>query len=383
MQLKAISESQKLYQKPKDIFNQNIKSCNSSTQETTSKTSFNENDKTNIFIFRPFINNLAPDFKDNFELLEYMNSGSVGVVYKGLYKKTKKNVAIKFMINQKQKYKKEGKEKENEFLKNENLNYSQEIALSRKLHHKNTIEIYAYYKNPNIEYSVLEFAKHGDIEYFLKYLLKRNVLSETALNYFGKQILESLNYLHRCKIVHLDIKPGNILIDSNLIIKIIDFSVSCSYASFHPEDLVKFPFVGTGKFICPEIIDKTHMKIKEAEKIDIYSFGVTLFYLFYGEYPYKLKDVKSKDYNSILNHIKNENLIFPTGRKISNKFKDFLQKSLEKDYTKRLNIKEALNHPWMKGSQIIFDEKENTSCLENFLIQIITDNIKKFNDYIK
>ncbi len=383
--MNSLIENKKEYINQKDNYFQSLKptkieTCSSSIKETSGTLSFDKNDLTKKDNLVPFINNNNSDFFQNFELLEYMNSGSIGVVYKCIYLKTKKNVAVKFLINQRQKDK--IGENGNEKNKKENINHSQEIALSRKLHNINTIEIYAYFKNENIEYSVLELAKHGDIEYFLRNLLKRNALSETALNYFGKQILDGLNYIHRCKIVHLDIKPGNILIDSNLIVKIIDFSVSCSYASFHPEDIVKFPFVGTGKFMSPEIIDKTHMKIKEAEKIDIYSFGATLFFLFFGEYPYNLKDVKSKDYNSILNNIRNEKLIFPKGRKISNKFKDFLERALEKDHTKRLSIRQALSHPWIQGSQIIFDEKENISCLENFLIQIITDNIKKFNDYV-
>ena len=54
----------------------------------------------------------------------------------------------------------------------------------------------------------------------------------------------------------MDIKQGNILIDSELNPKIIDFSAACSYDEFDPEDLVKFSFIGTGKYIAPEIIKK-------------------------------------------------------------------------------------------------------------------------------
>ena len=47
-----------------------------------------------------------------------------------------------------------------------------------------------------------------------------------------------------------------------------------------------------------------------------------------------------------------------------------------------MNINQALNHPWMKGVNIIFDEKENISCQENFMIRLIKDNIPRFNEYI-
>ena len=125
------------------------------------------------------------------------------------------------------------------------------------------------------------------------------------------------------------------------------------------------------------------MKIKESCKIDLYSLGITLYDMAFGMFPYKLNEVGSKDYGNILNNIKNENLEFPKDRKVSDLFKDFLKGLLEKDYIKRLNIKEALNHPWIKGADILFDEKEKAFCQENFLINLITDNVPKYNEYIK
>lgn len=338
----------------------------------STKSSDNEKDHyTKLDNINNFLDEFYPKFKENFELTNYINCGGTGIVYEGLLKKGKKKqkLAFKFKINQRKKNDKE----------------SQEISILKKLHHKNITEIYAFIRM-NDEYShfcVLELGKNGDIENFQKSLLKRKILSETIICYFAKQILEALQYLHRCKIIHMDIKQMNILVDSNLNIKLTDFSVSCSYNSFNPEDLVKFPFVGSSKYMSPEILEGTQMKIKESCKIDLYSLGITLYDIAFGMYPYKLNEVGSKDYENILNNIKNENLEFPKDRKVSDLFKDFLKGILEKDYTKRLNIKEALNHPWIKGADIIFDEKEKAFCQENFLINLITDNVLKFNEYIK
>ena len=342
--------------------------CNTfkSTAASTSEKDF----YTRMDNVSQFLKENYSKFFDNFELIQYIGKGSTGVVYEGKLKKNKKKqkFAIKFKINQN---KKEDKE-------------TQEISILRKLHNAKITEIFAYIKiNDYSHFCVLELGNHGDLENFQKVLLKRKVLSETIICYFAKQILEALDYIHRCKIIHMDIKQGNILVDSNLNIKLTDFSVSCSFALFHPEDLVKFPFVGTSKYMSPEIINRTHMKIKEASKIDIYSLGVTLYDLAFGEFPYKLKEVGSKNYEQILNNIKNENLEFPKDRKVSELFKDFLGGLLEKDYTKRFSISTALNHPWIKGAQFIYDEKELAFCHENFLINLITDNIPKFNDYIK
>ena len=359
------------------------KLSNSNSSVSSAKTSPQTNQQIEEGNFKTkeelkvFLEQNYPQFFENFELSEYIASGSSGNVFKGIYKQNKKQVAIKVLKNR---YNKEKKDKEKILSR-----IKQEMDISSKLHNINIMETYAYInKNENCNFCVLEYGKNGDLENFMRHLLKRMIISETAVNYFGKQILEGLEYLHkRCKIVHMDIKPGNILIDAGLSAKIADFSVSCSYAHFEPENLVKFPFVGTGKFMPPEIIEKANMKIKESEKIDIYSLGVTLYCLFYGMYPYKLHEVKGKDYDKILDKIKNEKLEFPEGRKISSLFKDFLIKTLEKDYSKRINLREALNHPWIKASKAIFDEKENLGCLENFLIKLITDGIANFNELIK
>ena len=359
------------------------KLSNSNSSVSSAKTSPQTNQQIEEGNFKTkeelkvFLDQNYPQFFENFELSEYIASGSSGNVFKGIYKQNKKQVAIKVLKNR---YNKEKKDKEKILSR-----IKQEMDISSKLHNINIMETYAYInKNENCNFCVLEYGKNGDLENFMRHLLKRMIISETAVNYFGKQILEGLEYLHKkCKIVHMDIKPGNILIDAGLSAKIADFSVSCSYAHFEPENLVKFPFVGTGKFMPPEIIEKANMKIKESEKIDIYSLGVTLYCLFYGMYPYKLHEVKGKDYDKILEKIKNEKLEFPEGRKISSSFKDFLIKTLEKDYSKRINLREALNHPWIKASKAIFDEKENLGCLENFLIKLITDGIANFNELIK
>ena len=76
-------------------------------------------------------------------------------------------------------------------------------------------------------------------------------------------------------------------------------------------------------------------------------------------------------------------MIFPTGFYISDIYKNFLTNILEKDYKKRYNIKEALEDQWIKGWDIINEEKENIGILENFIIELISDNIREFNLYIK
>lgn len=335
---------------------------------------FPENyDLTKLENMNTYLNYYQPKFKENFELSEYIDSGSTGVVYKGRSKEGGKspNYAFKFCIKL---------QKEKRHIKN---NYH-DIYYQKKLHHKNISQILAFYKIEEKSYfSVSELGKYGNIDYFVHNFLKRSYLSETFTNYLTYQILEGLNYMHRKKIYHMDIKKGNIVLDSELNPKLIDFSSCISLENYSPEDEIQLVKIGTGRYMAPELLKKLKIKVKYVDKIDLYSLGVTIFNLAFGCYPYKLNTVKSDEYDKILEQLKEENFEFPNNIEVSNQFKDFMKHLLELDYQKRYSIKDALNHPWIKGWNIIAEEKENTGVQENFIIKLISDNIPKFNQYIK
>ena len=60
-----------------------------------------------------------------------------------------------------------------------------------------------------------------------------------------------------------------------------------------------------------------------------------------------------------------------------------MRRLLEKEEKKRMNIIEAMNHPWIKGAKYIFEEKELINNIESFFANVVSDNILKFNDYVK
>ncbi len=320
-----------------------------------------------------FLNNNTTVFKENFELIEYTDSGSTGIVYKGKAKNSENNslYAIKFYI----------RKNKNKNRKKSNYN---EIKNQKQLHHKYISQIYAFYKINDIDYFfVSELGKYGNLDNFLHKFLKKNYLSETFVNYLAKQILDALNYMHRKKIYHMDIKKGNIVLDTELNIKIIDFSSTVCCQNYQPNELFVFPMLGTGRYMPPEMMNKTQLEIKYGSKMDIYSFGVTLYNLAFGCYPYGLDDIQGNDYEKLTEQLNKAKLEFPKDIEISKPFENFLRKVLEKDYLKRYDTREALEDPWIKGWDIINEEKENTGNLENFIIKLICDSIPKFNQYIK
>ena len=250
------------------------------------------------------------------------------------------------------------------------------------LKHKNIPEIYGYYKILNDSCIAMEFTKYGDIENFKKKILKRTSLSETLTLYIAGGILEALKFIHiKNKIIHMDIKQQNILIDDFLSIKLTDFSVSINYKS--AKDYIDLPMVGTCYYMSPEVLKKKRILVSEASKIDIYSLGVLLYLLAFYDYPYKLNEVNSKDYFQISKNIANNNLEFPEETGHSKVFINFLKNCLNKDIKKRYDICQAMKDPWVKGYQIILNEKEKLYNAGKFVIDLMVDNFITFNNYIK
>ena len=89
------------------------------------------------------------------------------------------------------------------------------------------------------------------------------------------------------------------------------------------------------------------------------------------------------DSKEILRKIENEELEMEKEMNYSPSFMDFLSKLLEKNINKRINIQGALNHYWIKGSQLLLEEKEKLGNTSSFLNYLLADHIKIFNDYVK
>lgn len=356
------------------INDSNLQKSNENNHSNSEKIIFPENyDLTKLENMNTYVNYYLKSFKENFELLEYIDSGSTGIVYKGrsLPGGNNQNYSFKFCVN----LKKNKKSSKNKY---------HEIINQKGLHHINISQILAFYKiEESSFFSVSELGKFGNIDNFLRKFLKRSYLSESFANYIAKPILEGLLYMHKKKIFHMDIKKGNIVLDSEMNPKLIDFSSCISFANFDPDKKIKLGKIGTGRYMSRELLASKEIEIKYGDKIDVYSFGITVYNLAFGSYPYGLSEVKGDDYDGIYQKLKDAHLEIPTDFEVSEKFKDFLKNVLELDYTKRYSVKDALNHPWIKGWGIINEDKESTGIQENFIIRLISDNIPKFNEYIK
>ena len=329
----------------------------------------------NIENMKEFLKDGCQDFNTNFELLNFVNSGSCGLVFEGKIKKTpNKRIGLKFLM---------GKIMEDKREKNQNQKRIKEYNFQKKLHHKNITGLYGFYEIKNCSCIAMDYAKYGDLDYFQKKLIQKKYLSETLIAYITIQILEGLQYCHQCKIIHMDIKQQNILIDENLTIKITDFSVSQSYEFVKDGGKFTLPLAGTSLYMSPEVLSKCEIDVEDCNKIDMFSLGTLLYNSAFGEFPYQLEYTDRKNFKGIYDKITQKNLVFPITKSYSFLFKNFLRGLLNKNIKQRYSISDAMKDPWIKGTKLIFKEKEKTYDLEKFLINVVTDNIKLFNDYLK
>lgn len=324
-------------------------------------------------IIKNLANKKYSKFSEKFELLNYINAGSSGIVYEGFNKNNpRQHICFKFLIKT---IKKNTKKQYNEF-------HLKEINIHNKLKNNKIINYYNYVNLRNIGCVIMEYAELGDLENFRKIVKKKRYFSESLLAFIAIQIVQGLFYLTRSKIIHMDIKPQNLLIDKNLNVKITDFSASFSYENYPKNSKILLPFSGTCIYMSPEVLSNEYIDYTNFNKVDLYSLGIVLYYLAYEQFPFGLDQSNCLNFELILQSKKKSRLIIPENRYYSSMFKEFLIKLLERNINNRINIYEALDNSWIKGAEILFKEKEKINDSEIFLINLITDNIPNFNNYI-
>lgn len=364
-----ITKEKKFEEIRKEQINNNTNSVMSTTPKSLNEI-YNDIGELNKYLIEK-----APEFYEKFELLEFKKCGSAGSVLKAQTKIKAQNskakpkiVALKFLFNGK-----EGKAKKE-------INH-QEIIAHGSLKHKNIPQIYGYYKIGDNSCIAMEYSHYGDLENFKKKVIKRAPLSESLICYILGGLAEAVFYIHtHNKIIHMDIKQQNIVIDDYLNIKLTDYSISINYRNLKN---ISLPMIGTCYYMSPEVLKKETIPANYASKIDVYSIGVLLYLLAFCDYPFKLKEVDNKNYAQILKNIQQYDLEFPTDMENSKPFLNLLRNCLNKDIKKRYDIYQLMNDPFVKGYQIILNEKEKLYNAGKFVIDLMVDNILNFNQYLK
>ena len=163
-------------------------------------------------------------------------------------------------------------------------NVQREIELVRNLKHSNVMQLIEVFYNEEKGkiYMVLEYCCA-----VLKDMLDKSPMKKFPswqAHFYFNQLTTGLEYLHSNRVIHKDIKPGNLLLDTAGVLKIADFGVAEKLELFAPSDIITTS-QGTPAFQPPEVAQGASEF--HGFKLDIWSSGITLYNFVTGIYPFE------------------------------------------------------------------------------------------------
>lgn len=180
-------------------------------------------------------------------------------------------------------------------------------------------------------YMIVDLMQGGDLKYHMRtgkgFTLQR-------VRFYLAQIALSISYIHSQGYIHRDIKPDNILLDSEGNCHLTDFNLSDRIS----EEKELRNFAGTRPYIAPEI----YLKEPYGKEVDWWSLGVVVYELIFDELPF----VGTK--SQMRNLVTREKLSFPdndTNPELLNLIKGLLRK----DKKRRFGFEDIKKHKWMEG----------------------------------
>lgn len=105
--------------------------------------------------------------------------------------------------------------------------------------------------------------------------------------FYVYDIILALQYLHRRRVIHRDLKLGNLFLDKNMRLKVGDFGLAAQLEFAGDR---RRTICGTPNYIAPEILDSKH---GHSFEVDIWSLGVIVYTMVFGRPPFETSDVKT------------------------------------------------------------------------------------------
>jgi eukaryotic-like serine/threonine-protein kinase len=257
---------------------------------------------------------------NRYELLEKIGEGGMAEVYKARCHKLNRFDAVKIL--------------KKEFSFNEELveKFKREATAVANLSDNNIINIFDVGSQDNVHYIVMEYVKGKTLKQIIRDNVRLNY--EKALD-ISIQIARALDCAHRSNIIHRDVKPQNILVTEEGVVKVTDFGIAKAPTSVTITNTNKV--MGSAHYFSPEQAKGNIVDFRT----DIYSLGIVLYEMATGRVPYDADSPVSV----ALKHIQ-EPVVPP--RQINSAVPESLNrlilKAIEKDPNMRYqNIKEMLN----------------------------------------
>ncbi|XP_061576023.1 serine/threonine-protein kinase PLK1 [Cololabis saira] len=163
-----------------------------------------------------------------------------------------------------------------------------EIAIHKSIHHPNIVGFHGFFEDDDFVFVVLEICRRRSL---LELHKRRKAVTEPEARYYMTQLLKGVQYLHTNRVIHRDLKLGNIFLNDDMDVKIGDFGLATKI-EFDGER--KKTLCGTPNYIAPEVLCKKG----HSYEVDIWSLGCILYTLLVGKPPFETSCLK-ETYNRI------------------------------------------------------------------------------------
>ncbi|XP_031462701.1 serine/threonine-protein kinase PLK1 [Phasianus colchicus] len=221
---------------------------------------------------------------------------------------------------------------------------SMEIAIHRSLAHRHVVGFQGFFEDNDFVYVVLELCRRRSL---LELHKRRKALSEPEVRYYLRQTILGCQYLHSQRVIHRDLKLGNLFLSDDMEVKIGDFGLATK-VEYDGER--KKTLCGTPNYIAPEVLGKKGHSFE----VDIWSIGCIMYTLLVGKPPFETSCLKE----TYIRIKKNE---YTIPKHINPVAANLIQKMLRSDPATRPTINELLNDEFFTSGYI--PNRLPTSCL--------------------
>lgn len=285
--------------------------------------------------------------EDFWNIVGELGDGAFGKVYKAQNKETGQLTAAKICE-----------------LKGEDdlEDFMVEIDILTECRHPNIVELIEAFFYESKLWMLIEFCEGGAVDSIMLDLEKP--LSEPQIRYLCHEICIALDFLHKNKVIHRDLKAGNVLLTLEGGVKLADFGVSAKNKSTMQK---RDSFIGTPYWMAPEVVlCETFRDNPYDYKADIWSLGITLIELAQMEPPnHELSPMRV-----LLKIQKSDPPSLDQPSKWSKEFNEFLSLCLVKDPQQRPNADDLLKHPFIIAAA---DRKPLKDLISEYKAEVVIE----------
>ncbi|KAL1432194.1 hypothetical protein MTO96_013524 [Rhipicephalus appendiculatus] len=294
--------------------------------------------------------------EDYWEIIGELGDGAFGKVYKARHRATGVLAAAKICE-----------------LKGEDdlEDFTVEIDILVECKHQNIVDLKEAFFYEGKLWMLIEFCEAGAVDGIMIDLEKP--LTEPQIRYLCHEICEGLRFLHSKKVIHRDLKAGNVLLTLDGDVKIADFGVSAK----NKHTLQKRDsFIGTPYWMAPEVVlCETYRDNPYDYKADIWSLGITLIEFAQMEPP----NNEMNPMRVLLKIQKSDPPTLAQPSKWSKEFRDFLTLCLTKDPNQRPTSEELLKHPFVASC---VDRKPLKDLISEYKAEVVEEVTEEQEDDI-